>query len=118
MLNALAPLTLILEADSEKVSYDEVIDVTKATVALIGNANAKISYLRWQKVTSQVNKALMPIVEDGYNLQDSAPALFGTAFAKKSKDWVGQVAAMWVPWLPLSSRREQKPFFFEEPPPP
>ena len=46
MSNALAPLTLILEADSEKVSYDEVIDVTKATVALIGNANAKISYLR------------------------------------------------------------------------
>ena len=93
MLNALAPLILILEADSEKVSY-EVIDVTKATVALIGNANAKISYLRWQKVISQVNKALMPIVEDDYNLQDSAPALFGTAFAKKSKDWVDQVAAM------------------------
>ena len=46
MLNALAPLTSILEADSEKVSYDEVIDVTKARVALIGNANAKISYLR------------------------------------------------------------------------
>lgn len=46
MLNALAPLTSILEADSEKVSYDEVIDVTMATVALIGNANAKISYFR------------------------------------------------------------------------
>lgn len=34
MLNALAPLTSILEADSEKVSYDEVIDVTMATVAI------------------------------------------------------------------------------------
>ena len=39
----------------------------------------------------------MPIVEDDYNLQDSAPVLFGTVFAKKSKDWVDQVTAMWVP---------------------
>ena len=46
MLDALAPLTLILEADSEKASYDEVIDATKAAVALISNANAKISHLR------------------------------------------------------------------------
>ena len=37
MLDELAPLTSILEADSEKVSYDEVIDATKAAVALIGN---------------------------------------------------------------------------------
>ena len=50
----------------------------------------------------------MPIVEDDSNFQDSAPALFGTAFVKKSKDLVDQVTAMWVP---LSSRREQKPFF-------
>ena len=33
MLDALAPLTLILEADSEKVSYDKVIDATNAAVA-------------------------------------------------------------------------------------
>ena len=33
MLDALAPLILILEADSE-VSYDEVIDATMAAVAL------------------------------------------------------------------------------------
>ena len=87
MLDVLAPHTL-LEADSE-VSYDEVIDATKAAVALIGNANAKISYLRQQKVISQVNKALMPIVEDASNFQDSAPTLFGTEFAKKSKRLVG-----------------------------
>ena len=48
MLDALAPLTLILEVDSEKVSYDEVMDAIKAAVALIGNANAKISHLRRQ----------------------------------------------------------------------
>ena len=52
VLDALAPLTSILEADSEKVSYDEVIGATKAAVALIGNANPKISHLRVQKVTS------------------------------------------------------------------
>ena len=56
----------------------------------------------------------MPIVDDGSNFQDSAPALFGTEFAKKSKDLVDQVKAMRVP---LTSRREQKPFFFEEAPP-
>ena len=56
MLDALEPHTL-LEADSEKVSYDEVIDATKAAVALIGNANAKISYMSQQKVISQVNKS-------------------------------------------------------------
>ena len=94
MLNTLAPLTSILEADSEKVSYDEVIDATKAAVALIGNANAQISHLRRQKVISQVNKALMPIVEDDSNFQDSAPSLFGTEFAKKCKDLVDQVKAM------------------------
>ena len=49
----------------------------------------------------------MPIVEDDSNFQDSAPALFGTEFAKKSKDLVDQVKAMRVP---LTSRREQKPF--------
>ena len=113
MLDALAPLTSILEADSEKASYDEVIDATKAAVALIGNANAKISHLRRQKVISQVNKALMPIVDDDSNFQDSAPALFGTEFAKKSKDLVDQVKAMRVP---LTSRREQKPFFRGGPP--
>ena len=107
MLDTLAPLTSILEADSE-VSYDEVIDTTKAAVALIGNANAKLSHLRRQKVISQVNKALMPIVEDDSNFQDSAPALFGTEFAKKSKDLVDQVKAMRVL---LTFRREQKPFF-------
>ena len=46
LLNALAPLTSIFEADSEKVSYNEVINATKAAVALIVNANAKISHLR------------------------------------------------------------------------
>ena len=46
MLDALAPLTSILEADSEKVFYDEVIDASKAAVALIGNAKAKTSHLR------------------------------------------------------------------------
>ena len=63
--------------------HPEVIDATKAAVALIGNANAnaKIPYLRRQKVISQINKALM---EDDSNFQDSAPALFGTEFAKNS----------------------------------
>ena len=54
----------------------------------------------------------MPIVEDDSNCQYSAPALFGTEFAKKSKDLVGQVKAMRVP---LTSRREQNPFFEEAP---
>ena len=49
MLDALAPLTSILEVDSERASYNEVIDATKAAVALIGNANAKIFHLRRQK---------------------------------------------------------------------
>ena len=77
-------------------------------MALIGNANAKISYLRRQKAISHINKALMPIVEDGANFQISAPALFGTEFAKESTDLVHRVKAIRVP---LTSRREQKPFF-------
>lgn len=73
------------------------------------NANAKISYLRCKKITNAINKSLLPFIEDDTNFKDCTHDLLSTEFARKSKDLVNKVKAM---WSSLSSWREQKPFFW------
>ena len=114
VLDALAPLTTILEetgGDQESGVYQ----AAKAAVQLVGNASAKISHLRRKKVVSNLNSALMPLVEEDKNFTKAPPTLFGTEFAKKSKDLVDQVKAIRA--LPKQQRSLQREPFFRGGPP-
>ena len=60
-----------------------------------------------------MNKALLSLPEEDQNFVDAAPALFGPAFAQKSKELVDQVKAM-SSYLP--GHKEGKQFFRNVPP--
>ena len=88
--------------------------VVRTAVELIGNANANMSHLRRERVVSDLNKALLPIVGDDANFKEAAPLLFGTEFAKKGKELVDQVKAM---RSTIARKPERKPPFFRGGPP-
>ena len=90
VLDSLAPLTALLE-QGEEMSHDEVRDATLAAVELIGNANARISHLRREKIVTCVNKALLPLARDDERFAEAAPHLFGSDFARHSKEFLDQV---------------------------
>ena len=96
LLDSLAPLTSILEAHHKGVTLDhkEVIQAVKSGMHLIGNANDHLLHLRRERIVSELNKALLPIVGDDNNFKEAAPFLFGTELAKKSKVMVEQVKVM------------------------
>ena len=64
VLDSLVPLTAVVECDNQggSLSHQEVMIAVKTAVQLIDNANAKISHLRREKVTSSFNKGLLPLV--------------------------------------------------------
>ena len=82
MLDALLPFTAIVEADTrgENISNTQGVDVVKATIELIGNANARISHLSRTKVIFQMNKSLLPLTEEDDNFTKVPTALFGADF--------------------------------------
>ena len=92
LLDALAPLSAIIE--SQEGSPEQMINAATAAIKLLGNANARISHLRRSKIITQMNKALLPLVEEDSNFGEVAPSLFGPEFAQKSKELVDQVKAM------------------------
>ena len=55
VLDAMAPLTSIVEADvkGDNVTHKQAVNAAKAVV---GNVNARINYLRRTKIISQMNK--------------------------------------------------------------
>ena len=93
----MASLTSIVETDAkgDNVTHKQAVNAAKAAIELIGNANARINYVpvrvRRAKIISQMNKALLPLTEEDQNFVDTAPALFGPAFAQKFKELVDQV---------------------------
>ena len=113
VLDALAPLTAVLEASganegANELSVDEVVNATTAAVALIGNASANITHLRRKKAIHSFNKELASLVSDDKEFKEAAPALFGTEFPKRAKERTEQVKAM---RSSLTPRRGQKSFF-------
>ena len=96
ILDSLAPLSHLMELDAQghEISHNEALSAARAAIELIGNANAKISHLRWTKVISQLNKSLLPLVEEDSHFGEVAPSLFGPEFACRSKEHVEQVKAM------------------------
>ena len=83
VLDSVAPLTSIFEADArgDEISHKQAVDTTTAALTLIGNSSAQISHLRRSKLVSNMNKALLPLVEDDSNFP---PSLFGPEFGLKT----------------------------------
>jgi len=96
VLDAVAPLTSIVEANAkgEKVDHRQAVNAAKSAIELVGNASAQISHYRRTRLVASLNKTLLPLVDDDKNFQGAAPSLFGSSFAKQSKDLVDQVKAM------------------------
>ena len=84
VLDSLAPLTALLDNNAE-MSIEEVKEASIATVELIGNANAKISRLRREKLVSSINKSLVPLVKEDSDFSEVAPNLFGPEFPRGPK---------------------------------
>ena len=80
MLDSMAPLTNLLEADArgDSLTLEQVRDAAKTAVELSSNANPRISRLRMEKVCQDLNKALIPLAKDDENFDNAPPALFGT----------------------------------------
>ena len=112
----MAPLIFLLEADSknEPPCWEEVRKAVGTAVELEGNASARISRHRREKVTQDLNKALLPMAKVDNSFRDALPLLFGTEFAKKAKDHIDQVKAMRAT-LPTKNGPRM---FFRGPPPP
>ena len=86
----MASLTSIVEADTkgDNVTHKQAVNAAMAAIELVGYANARINYLRRIQIIFQMNKALLLLTEEDQNFVDAAPALFGSAFAQKSKELV------------------------------
>ena len=112
VLDSMAPLTYLLEAEvkGESLTLEQVRDATKTAVELSGNANARISRLRREKVCQDLNKSLIPLAKEDQNFDNAPPALFGAEFAKNAKDHVDQVKAL------RSTNKDGRPFFRGGPP--
>ena len=66
VLDALAPLTSLLESDAkgETIIHNQALDASKAAIHLLGNASAQISHMRRTKVIMHLNKSLLPLLEE------------------------------------------------------
>ena len=78
VLDALAPLTSLLESDAkgESITHSQALDATKAATQLLGNASAQITHVRRTKVLTQLNKSLLLLLEEDSNFDEVAPSLF------------------------------------------
>ena len=115
VLDAVAPLTSIVEANAkgETVSHKQAVNTATAAIELVGNASTQMSHFRRTRIITGMNKTLLPLLDEDKNFKEAAPFLFGPEFAQKFKDLIDQVKAM------RSSVRDPKPsaqFFRTFPP--
>ena len=115
VLDSLAPLTALLE-QGEVMSPGEVKDAASTAVQLIGNANARMSRLRREKIITSMNRTLLPLVKDDENFMEAAPHLFGGNFARQSKEFLDQVKALRSTLPSKTKEPSKKPFFRGGPP--
>ena len=87
VLDALAPLSALIEADAQgkALSQAEGMSAVITAAQLIGNTSAHISNLRREKAAAQVNKTLTPLVKDEDNFIEAAPLLFGKDCSKEQR---------------------------------
>ena len=113
VLDALAPLTSLMETDAkgQTITHDQALEAAVTAVQLLGNASAQITHGRRTKVLTHLNKSLLPLLEEDGNFEDVAPSLFGPEFARKSKELVDQVKA-----IRSTTQKDGKSFFRQGPP--
>ena len=75
------------------MSVGDVKEVSSTAVELLGNANARISRLRRDKLVS-INKSLTPLVQDDTEFASASPNLFGSDFSKRAKEYLDQVKTL------------------------
>lgn len=73
------------------MSQEENLAAVKVAPQLIGNSSSKVSLLRREKITTQMNKSLLPLAKDETKFREAAPMPLGTEFAKSSKQYIDQV---------------------------
>lgn len=59
--------------NGETLDQKETIQAVRTGNILIGNANANLLHLQRERVVSELNKALLPIVGDDENFKEAAP---------------------------------------------
>ena len=115
MVNTFGPLSAIINTDlkGELLSYQEVLTAVKDACRLLGDGSSRLSQLCREKLILDMNKSLLPLVKEE-DLKDSAFNL-GSTFAKKSKEYVEQVKAIWST-LSTSKDRPKQSLFSRCPP--
>ena len=119
VMDAAAPLTTLIE---EKIQEGEtegntpeaeqiLSDAMAASLALIGNAHSHISQLRREKVITSLNKSLLPLIKDDVDFATAVPFLFGTDFAKRSKDFTDQMKALRAATQKPTTSNYKRPLF-------
>uniref|UniRef100_A0A1X7VGZ5 Uncharacterized protein n=1 Tax=Amphimedon queenslandica TaxID=400682 RepID=A0A1X7VGZ5_AMPQE len=93
VLDALAPISSILE-NIDGMTAEDVTEASMAATELLGNANAKISRLRREKLIASINRNLIPMLQDDVIFGDVAPNLFGPDFSRRAKEFLDQVSAL------------------------
>uniref|UniRef100_A0A1X7VIX4 Uncharacterized protein n=1 Tax=Amphimedon queenslandica TaxID=400682 RepID=A0A1X7VIX4_AMPQE len=95
VMDTAAPLTSLIEEriqegenEGNTPEAQQLADAITASLALIGNAHSHISQLRREKVITSLNKSLLPLLKDDVDFATAVPFLFGTDFAKRSKDFL------------------------------
>uniref|UniRef100_A0A1X7VG43 Uncharacterized protein n=1 Tax=Amphimedon queenslandica TaxID=400682 RepID=A0A1X7VG43_AMPQE len=99
VMDTAAPLTSLIkeriqegENEGNTPEAQQLADAITASLALIGNAHSHISQQRREKVITSINKSLLPLLKDDVDFATAVPFLFGTDFAKRSKDYTSNVS--------------------------
>ena len=88
LLDAMALISAILESVDE-MAVEDVREASITASALIGNANAKLSHLRREKLVTAINKNLTLLVQDDLEFAEVVPNLFRPDFSKQAKyTWI------------------------------
>ena len=93
LLDTMALISAILESANE-MAVEDVRETSITASALIGNANAKHSHLRREKLVTAINKNLTPLVQDDLEFAEVVPNLFGPDFSKRAKEYLDQVKTL------------------------
>ena len=80
VLDAVAPPTTIVEANSrgEEVTHTQAVNAATAAMELVGNASAHTSHHRRTKIVSTLNRTLLPLLDEDKNFEGAAPSPFGS----------------------------------------
>ena len=76
---------------------DAIRDATFAAISLIGNASSRISRMRREKIIGSVKKTLLPLAKEDDSFDLAPPGLFGSDFARKSKEFLDKALRSAIP---------------------